>query len=902
VLQYADTGQLRPPLPVPRPVHGGEREAGLIGAVLLEWPRTLGAVDPGFPGLASRFARLSSLGIHVVLVGCGSDAAGALISLSPPGPGRLFVWGDGEAPPVEVTRGGTAHSNSPVPGADVLDWARLLCGDGPEKVLVVDGIGGPDSGPVATAAGPSGPGVAALAALDQFLDAQSQFPQPVDDPSWLLEVDGFDPLREREVESWLTVANGRCGTRGSLEEGRPEASPAVYVAGVFGYREGILPVPELVRGPEWTRLHPRAGDETVELDPGEIVEHRRVLDLRQGIVFRTWRQRLGGGDEWRFRSARLASLADRNLLALQAEANVSGRTVALGRPVPLDAEQPGVEAVETRAEGDQLRVVVHATGGARADFAIATEDTGSRLTRLAALGRSGLARPEEELARAAAEGMGNLLARHRLAWRDRWEDADGVVRGGGDVQRAVRFALYHLISSADPDSDVASIGARGLSGPGYRGHVFWDTEVFALPFFVFTHPATARALLAYRHRTLPAARAKAQSFGFEGALYAWESADTGEETTPLSACRSDGTAVDILTGLMEHHISGDVAWATWRYWQATADVQFLVDMGAEMIIETARFWASRACEGSDACFHISGVIGPDEYHEGVDDNAFTNVLARWNLRTAAELCALLPTLDAGAWERLQEVLSLRPSEPARWRVVADRLVDGFDQTSLLYEQFGGFFSLEDVRAADLAPRPFTGDVLLGPERTGRAQMVKQADVLMLAQMLPEELPDAVIAANYRYYEPRTCHGSSLSPAVHACVAARVGALDDAERYFGMAGAMDLDDRMSNSAHGVHLATMGGLWQVAVFGFGGVRPDGSVLRFDPRLGSWDGLAFPLQWRGTRIRVDVAPERLCLELDGPATIALGTGPPRELSGGRFVADRAGHAWTSLRPAGG
>jgi kojibiose phosphorylase len=417
--------------------------------------------------------------------------------------------------------------------------------------------------------------------------------------------------------------------------------------------------------------------------------------------------------------------------------------------------------------------------------------------------------------------------------------------------------------------------------------VFWDTEIFLLPFFIWTHPQTARALLAYRHRTLPAARAKAARLGYEGALYAWESADTGEETTPEFVWLPDGTRLTILTGVQEHHIAADVAWAVCQYWQVTGDDGFVEEMGAEIVVETARFWASRTTVGADGRHHICDVIGPDEYHEGIDDNAYTNVMARWNLRAAAAVCDRFP--DAASQ------LGVTPAERGRWEAVAAGLVDMLDAGAGLYEQFDGFFDLENIRSVDLAPRPFTGEMVVGVERLRRTQVVKQADVLMLGVLLPDEVDPEVQAVNYRYYEPRTSHGSSLSPAMHALVAARVGDLDDALGYFHLAGGVDLDNRMGNAADGVHIATMGGLWQAAVFGFGGVRADGDAVRIDPRLPpGWAALTFPVRWRGTRISVEVRADVVALELDGPALVAMGAGPPAGLDVGRFSAHRGAGGW--------
>jgi kojibiose phosphorylase len=349
--------------------------------------------------------------------------------------------------------------------------------------------------------------------------------------------------------------------------------------------------------------------------------------------------------------------------------------------------------------------------------------------------------------------------------------------------------------------------------------------------------------------------------------------------------------------LEEHHISADVAWATWHYWEATRDQAFLMEVGAEIILETARFWASRDRRGPDGAHHIAHVIGPDEYHEDVNDNAFTNLLARWNLERGLETAELLRSIDATAWEALRRRLDLRGTELAHWRTMAQGLASGFDPQTLLFEQFAGYFKLEDLIAADLAPRPFAGDLVLGRERLQRSQVIKQADVVMLMHMLPNAFPAEIVLANYRYYEPRTSHGSSLSPAIHSTVAARAGLVDQALAYFHMAAAIDLDDRMGNAAMGIHMAAAGGLWQAAVMGFGGVRPEPDCLRIRPRLpASWSRLTFPVKWRGTLVRLAVRQSEVEIDLESAATVALGDGAPRPLPAGHYRAVIRGGGWSN------
>ncbi|PKN48948.1 MAG: glycoside hydrolase family 65, partial [Deltaproteobacteria bacterium HGW-Deltaproteobacteria-20] len=514
---------------------------------------------------------------------------------------------------------------------------------------------------------------------------------------------------------------------------------------------------------------------------------------------------------------------------------------------------------------------------------------------------SGTAR--RALARAESLGYDELLRRHRAAWDERWHDADLVVTGDADDQQAIRFSIFHMISTAHPTKDTVSVGARGLGGMSYFLHVFWDCEIFVLPFFIYSHPQTARTLLAYRYRNLEGARQKARDMGHRGALYPWESADKGVETTPPYGFGPGGEIVPILSGLMEHHISGDVAWGVWEYWKATADDEFMKSMGVEIMLETARFWSSRASLDEEGRYHITMVVGPDEYHEGVDDNAYTNVLARWNIRRAIDALGWLEEADPGRAEDLRRALELADGELEEWRRVASALVDGFDPETRLFEQFAGFYDMDDVPVEKLRPRPMAADLMLGRDVTLRSKVVKQADVVMLCYILSDEISDDVARANYDYYEPITSHGSSLSPGIHAAVAAQFGELDDAVKDFKMATAIDLADNMGNAARGLHMATMGGIWQAAVMGFAGLQRRDEALRIDPHLPpGWKSVRVPLQFRGARAVFDVRRRRSSDEVGitierAPLTVLL-DGIEHELQPGNHRLRRGdGEAWQEV-----
>lgn len=753
------------------------------------------------------------------------------------------------------------------------------------------------------------------------------------DPDWAVSDDGFSLAREREIESIMTISNGYVGTRGSVPEGTSRSSPATVLAGVFESDASGTSL-ELVALPDWTQCRILVEGVPLSLERGDILEHRRTLDLQHGLWLRTWRHRDPEGRVTGVRCMRMVALHDRHVflqsVTITAE-NYAGTITVASSP----GEPPGRTRWQTTREGEAILSTASTSRGASiamarhgevrtgnpqtADRAVDRRPEGvcerwtwraergevARVDRVVAVYTS---RDTHEPAAEAARHLRrvrearpeSLVRGHVRAWENQWRMIGLRVVGDESAQRALRFAAYHLAAVVNPDDDRVSVGARALSGAVYKGHVFWDTEIYLLPFYTFTHPAAARALLRYRYHTLPAARDRARKHGYEGALYAWESADTGEDVTPDQVVGPDGRMIQILTGLQEHHISADVPYAVWQYWRATGDEEFFFSAGADIIIETARFWATRGRVESDGRYHIRTVIGPDEYHEHVSDNAYTNVMAQWNLERAADTAAWLGARHPEVWRAVAERLEVRPEEPAAWRRIAGAMTTGFDPRTNLFEQFDGFYRLEELDLAAYRDRTMPLDILLGRERTQRAKIVKQADVIALSALLWERFPEAVHEANFRYYEPRTAHGSSLSPAIHALVSARLGDTELAARYFRDAAAIDLADGTGNGAGGVHIAALGGLWQAAVFGFAGVRlrDDGVVL--DPHLPpAWKEWSFSLQWRGRTVAVSIRrePDQVSVELQGgePMIIELGVGITRTIdSNHRYVAHRDGAGW--------
>ena len=483
-------------------------------------------------------------------------------------------------------------------------------------------------------------------------------------------------------------------------------------------------------------------------------------------------------------------------------------------------------------------------------------------------GEDGPQLAREYLQQAEALGFDALLAEHRCAWAQAWADAEVVIEGGDDDvardQLAARFAVFHLLAAAAGNGEAA-VGARGLTGHAYAGHVFWDADVFVLPALAAIRPASARAMLEYRIRRLPAARDLARAHGLAGARFPWESAGDGRDATPSQVRGLHGEIIPIATGAHEEHIVADVAWAAERYVAWTGDTTFLAGAGRDLVVDTARYWASRIRRDSAGRGHIDQLMGPDEYHQLVDDNAYTNVMARWNLRRGAALL----TQTKGD-----------PQEAETWRALADCLVDGWDPDRGLYEQFAGYFELEPLVMREIGTPPLAVDMMLGAERIATSQLIKQADVLMLYHLVPDEMVSDSLGESLAFYEPRTAHGSSLSPAISAALLARAGQPERALELFRLAARLDLDDLTGTTAGGLHMATMGGVWQALAYGFLGLRAETDALAINPSLPEeWSALGLRLTFRGRRVGVRAEHDSVTVRCDGPLTVRIGHRGPEQ-----------------------
>ncbi len=722
----------------------------------------------------------------------------------------------------------------------------------------------------------------------------------------------FNPTQLQHKETVFTLSNGYLGTRGTFEEGFLGACPATLINGV--YDRAPIVFTELANCPDWLPLTLSLGGDRFRLDRGEVLRYQRSLDLVSGVLRRDVRWRSPSGYTFELHFERFVSLADDHVLALRCQVT----SVDFAGPVTVQAalngyadnegllhwnwidqggdmagawlhmrsrhsqidlgmamrlRLQGAEAIAHRA-GFQGCPTVEMSFDLQPDQTVAVDKCVTIYTS-----RDGVASPVTTAQEAIATlpSYGDLLVAHEAAWAAVWRTNDVVIEGDDAAQLAIRYNLFQLLSAAPRHNDRVSIPAKTLSGFAYRGHVFWDTEIFVLPMLTLTQPAIARNLLTYRYHTLAGARAKAKALGYEGAMYVWESADTGDEVTPTWVPHFNGKdLVRIWCGDLEVHISTDVAYAAWQYWQATGDRDWLLRCGAEMILDTAVFWGSRAqWNAAGDRYDVCDVIGPDEYHDRVDNNAFTNRMVQWHLQTALDLLDWLRTEDPERAAALTAQLDLSTARLAHWRAVIEKLWIAYDPETCLVEQFEGFFGLEDIDLASYEPRDRSMQVILGIEGASDRQVLKQADVLMMLYLLRQvawqQSPEATtglvgcdratLQANWDYYVPRTDHtyGSSLGPPIHAVLACDLDQPEAAYEHFMRAALVDLADVRGNAHEGIHAASAGGVWQAVIFGFGGVQftPHGPIAA--PKLPAhWKRLAFQLQWQGQTYTFDLRAE--------------------------------------------
>lgn len=727
---------------------------------------------------------------------------------------------------------------------------------------------------------------------------------------WKIKENNYDPKENKKKETIFTLANGYRGLRG-FNEFSNYGWKGNFISGIYDKSEAQIQ--EIVNNPDPLSINFYINEEKINLDEGKIIKYERILNMKKAVLNTNFELELGSGKIVEVFSERFVSKNNLHRWGAKYEIipkNFSGKLVIesiIDGTVTNSANDPYNEVkhycvekiidlkpgilLRSQTKDKKISVVESTTIRCFKErenlltnrkFIILGEQVKelyelnikeNQVYTIYKFGVTFTSRDnisnldkfsEKELNDFAFGGYEEELKEHIEQWDKIWDDIDIRIKGDEEAQLGIRFNVFHLVSCANKDDPRVSIPAKGLHGEGYKGHIFWDTEIYMLPFFIYTQPETAKSLLLYRYNTLDGARMNAMLNGYKGAQFAWESTDDGLETTPKWGKDYLGNPVRIWTGDEEIHITADVAFAYWNYFRATNDEQFMINYGAEIFFETAKFWESRVeYNYQKDRYEIKGVIGPDEFHEHVNNNAYTNYMAKWNLSKAFEISKLLKEKDPIKYERLCVDLGLSEKDFIRWNNISDKIyIPRYNGTKLI-EQFEGYFNLKDyiITEWDKNRMPvWPKGVEL--DKLNKTQLVKQADVVMLLLLLEDEFDDETKKINYEYYEKRTMHKSSLSPSMYSIMGLKVGDTHNAYEYFIKTVMTDLEDNQGNSEYGLHAASTGGSWQCVVFGFGGLSVDEEgVLNFKPWLPEqWEELSFKVTWRGAKLKVDILRDKI------------------------------------------
>ena len=731
---------------------------------------------------------------------------------------------------------------------------------------------------------------------------------------WCVTERGLDLDMLARSESVFALSNGHIGLRGNLDEGDPHGLPGTYLNSVYelrplpyaeagyGYPQSGQTVINVTNG-KLIRL--LVDDEPFDVRYGTLDNHERILDMRAGTLSRQVQWTSPAHDTVRISSVRMVSLTQRAIVAIAYEVQpvddkplriVLQSELVANEELPPQSKDPRAAMAlenplvsEEHTARDHQALLVHRTrrsglrlaagmdhlveGPEQCNAEITSSPDVCRLTIATVL------RPGERLrvvkflaygwssqrtrpalhdqvvaavAGAQLGGWDGLLAEQRAYLDEFWAGADVEIDGDAEVQQAVRFGLFHILQ-AGARAEQRPIPAKGLTGPGYDGHTFWDTETFVLPVLTYTQPAPAADVLRWRQLTLPIAKERAGELNLDGAAFPWRTLRGWESSGYWPA----GTAA--------FHINADIADAVVRYVDATQDEAFERDVGVELLVETARLWRSLGHHDMDGRFRIDGVTGPDEYSAVADNNVFTNLMAQQNLRAAADVAARHSEVAAR--------LGVTPEEAASWRDAAAAVVVPYDERLGVHPQSERF--TDHARWDFEGTRPDQYPLLLHFPYFDlyRKQVVKQADLVLALHLRGEAFTAEEKQRDFAYYEALTVRDSSLSACTQAVVAAEIGHLELAYDYLGEAALVDLADLARNTGDGLHMASLAGAWTGLVEGFGGMRASGGRLRFAPRLPSAiSRLEFRIRYRGRRIAVTVDHERATYDLrDGdPITI--------------------------------
>lgn len=730
----------------------------------------------------------------------------------------------------------------------------------------------------------------------------------ISEDEWLIVQDEYNPKDNLVYETNFALTNGYMCTRASYEEGTKISLPTTFIAGIFDKSEAFMR--ELANTPDWLGLKLYNERDLIGIEDCEIIEFIRVLDMKKSILFKRYilrdtenRETLIEG--YRFlsrnnlhRAAIRLYVTPLNYSGIMEMENIIDGTVLNFKDFPrfrvkhletLDVSNLSGKGcyIETRTRDFKTHIGTgcivkvsklnqdvsiiknkrYSTFGEIAlefnDFDVKEKET-IVIDKMASVYTQRDIQKEKikstianELSNFSNDGIDQELDKHIKIYEDMWQYANIKITGDDLIDKGLRFNIFHLMSTANKHNDKVSLGAKLLHGEEYGGHAYWDTEIFMLPFFIFTAPDVAKNLLKYRYYLLDAARQNAISEGYKGAKYPWESADDGKEQCPQWTIEPDGSCYRCYVADYEHHVTADIAYGVYSYYKYTDDVDFMTNYGAEIILETARFWVSR-CNYNEKLdrYEILQVTGPDEWHEPVDNNCYTNYLAKWNIEKGFEILDLLKTSYESSYQNIISKIGLEEAELKEWKAVCEKIYIPFNEEDKLMEQFDGYFKLHDFVITEYDKN----DMPIIPSKAREVGIRntcinKQADVVMLMFLLDNEFDKEIQKINYDYYEKRTSHRSSLSPSIFSIMGLRVGNDSMAYKYLKRSCLVDLHNNQNNTREGIHAASCGGTWQSVIFGFAGMSIDeNGIINFNPCLPQhWEKIEFKINYSGSIIDI-------------------------------------------------
>lgn len=725
------------------------------------------------------------------------------------------------------------------------------------------------------------------------------------DDLWLIKETEWARDLQNIRETQLALGNGYLGTRAVLEEIPYDSMPGTYIGGI--YDKMAAQVSELVNLPNPFNFRFTVKGEKLDVIAMDVLQHKRVLNLKRGLLLRRTLYKNTKGSRFDYQSLRFVSMDNKNIGVMQIAITPLDKSCEIDVNTGIDTS---VHNAGVLTEGRKRHFRVKELGQFQNAGYLAVQTLEKKHTIIYWSGfyyevnskkifakdnifRLRLKRDQtviftkifyirhfpyndnlskyknkafKKFYKVFHDRFENLLKRHIKEWEKLWARADILIEGTANLQQNLRFNIYHMLICSHTSDGFSSIGARTLSGEGYRGHIFWDAEIFLMPFYLFIKPEVAKNMLIYRYKRFDQAKEIAKRLQFRGAMFPWESADTGYEETPPWAKDIDGSIVRIYTHKMEHHITCDIAYAVYKYYVVSGDEKFMEEYGYEILFETARFWASRLeLNKRRKRYEIRHVIGPDEFHIDVNNNAYTNMMAKWNLIIAYKTFYRIKKSSPPVYQSLRRRLDLKDKEVRQWKKVTSSISINISEERVI-EQFDRYFKLKRVLLSETDENgiPIVSKKLK-TKGLGKTQLIKQADTLMLIYLLSDIFTLKTKKANYDFYIKRVLHKSSLSPPIHSIIACECYDLQRAYNLFNVSLRADISNLYGNTKEGIHSACLGGTWQAVVFGFAGVSIKKEKLFINPRMPrTWRKMNFSLLWRADMLQLNLTNETVKLKI--------------------------------------